>query len=117
MTIAQFHTRVSRWIIKSLLPIAPEGQRVVDIFLRKADEELAEFKAEMVGTRSVLRPIFNKSAIAEEAIDVCVTVLAAAGAVVTGDELTMAAERKMAVLEAGDWYYNAELGVFKRRKT
>jgi hypothetical protein len=112
MTIAQWHIRVSRWVVKSLLPVAPPSHRVVDIFLHKADEELAEFKLEM----SRPRDSFNKRAIAEEAIDVCNTILAAAGSVVTGDELAVAAEKKMQVLEAADWYYNAELQVFKRRK-
>ena len=110
MTIAQWHARISKWVVKSLLPVAPQDQKVSDIFLRKADEELAEFKAEMH------RNVLNPNAVAEEAIDVCNTILAAAGSVVTSDELALAAEKKMQVLEAGDWYYNTELKVFKRRK-
>lgn len=110
MTVSQWHKRVAQWVVRSLLPVAPPGQRVVDIFLRKADEELAEFKAELQ------REQLDADAVAEEAVDVCNTILAAAGAVIVGEHLELAIEKKMRVLEAGDWYYNADLRVFKRRK-
>ena len=126
MTITQFSTRIYLWITRSLLPVRPiptvPGTGTVDdlteIFLRKIDEELREFKVE------VRRPKRDLDCLYEEAADVMVTVIAALGAAccTKGDGvaiptgLEMAIHKKLAVLEAGDWYYSPVLKVFKRRK-
>jgi NTP pyrophosphatase (non-canonical NTP hydrolase) len=100
--LKDWQARVEEWVTNKLLPIAPQ-EFLSHVFCRKCQEELQEVI------------LANEDGnLGEEIADTIITLLALA--VVSDIDVDAELAKKLPILESGDWYYNTELGVFKRRK-
>lgn len=120
-TISDWQNRIDRWVRCKLLPARPDSMvslpgRLTETFIQKMYEELDEY------TDAIRSG--NPGQIRLEWADLFVTTVAAVHvhnnqAQYPRDYVWLydGLSQKLPVLESGDWYYNAELRVFKRRKT